>query len=363
MSPNSLATQWVSVALAVIAAAGLAALWNRGRGWWRWPLRAATALACVTTLALVAGIWVNRQMNLFPTWSEVSGRLPDAPPVGQLRVDQVSAAGSRIVTFRIPGPASGISLPAKAYLPPGYDSAAGRHTRYPVVEALAGFPGTPSVWLLGFGAQASLDAEIAAGRMAPTVVVFPRQNFNQTRDSECIDAAGGAKFDTYLTQDVYAMVTRLLRVRTDRAGWAVIGTSTGGFCATNLALRHPQRWSAVASLSGYYLAVTDPTTGDLYHGDQHLRDQNSPLWRVRNLPLPRLALFLCVAADDRPGYREMQEFVTALKPPVSVTRMVVPQGGHTGAVWRAALPTIWDWLSGWLAAPEPTGSKPPPSGR
>jgi enterochelin esterase-like enzyme len=348
----------VAVALALAAAAGLATAWDRdvGRGW-RWVLRATTALLCTVTALLVAGIWVNRQMNLFPTWSEVSGRIPEAPPPGQLRVDGVSTAGSQIVTFNVPGPASGISLPAKAYLPPGYDSAAGRRTRYPVVEALAGFPGTPSVWLLGLAAQKSLDAEILAGRMAPTVVVFPRQNFDQIHDSECVDAVAGPRFDTYLTEDVYATVTKLLRVRTDRTAWAVIGTSTGGFCATNLALRHPQRWAAVASLSGYYVAVIDTTTGDLYRGDQRLRDQNSPLWRVKNLPLPSLALFLCVAGDDRPGYREMQQFITALQPPVTVTRMVVAQGGHTGAVWRSALPTVWDWLSGWLAAPQ---AEPPP---
>ena len=80
-----------------------------------------------------------------------------------------------------------------------------------------------------------------------------------------------------------AAVTAQFRVRTDRAGWAILGTSTGGFCAANLAMRHPDRYAAAASLSGYFTAITDRTTGDLYRGDQKLRNENSPLWRLKNL--------------------------------------------------------------------------------
>jgi enterochelin esterase-like enzyme len=291
-------------------------------------------------------------MDLFTTWSEVAGHPPAAPAVGQATVDEESPSGSRIVSFSVPGPHSGISLAAKAYLPPGYDSPVGRRTRYPVVEALAGFPGTPNLFVVSLHTGEALDEEIAAGRMAPTVVVFPLQDLDQTRDSECVDAVGGAKFETFLTDDVREAVTAQFRVRADRAGWAILGTSTGGFCAANLALRHPDRYGAAASLSGYFTAITDRTTGDLYHGDQALRDQNSPLWRVRNLPLPALPIHLSVAADDRGGYRQLTDFAAAIKPPMQVTTLIVPHGGHTGGVWRLVLPTVFDWLSGWLAGPE-----------
>src|SRR5207302_9589471 len=123
-------------------------------------------------------------------------------------------------------------------------------------------------------------------------------------------------------------------------------------CATNLALRHPDLYGAVASLSGYFTAITDHTTGDLYRGDQRLRNENSPLWRVRNLPQPALPILLSSAADDRDGYRQLKDFAAALKPPMQVTTLVIPTGGHTGAVWRTALPAVWDWVSGWLAAPQ-----------
>src|SRR5205823_2850459 len=68
--------------------------------------------------------------------------------------------------------------------------AAGAPTRYPVIEALTGFPGTPNSWLAGLDAQNVLDRELAAGRIAPTVVVFPFQTYQASRDSECVDAVG-----------------------------------------------------------------------------------------------------------------------------------------------------------------------------
>ena len=64
-------------------------------------------------------------------------------------------------------------------------------------------------------------------------------------------------------------------------------------------MRHPDIYGAAASLSGYFTAITDRTTGDLYHGDQKLKNENSPLWRLKNLPVPALPIFLSVAADDR----------------------------------------------------------------
>jgi S-formylglutathione hydrolase FrmB len=351
MSPNSGAAQVASVLLAVVIATDTALVWSRVRAWWGWVVRGVAVFLCAATALAAAGIWANRQLNLFTTWSEVAGHRPVAPATGQTTIDQELPSGSRIVSFNVPGPASGISLPAKAYLPPGYDSPRGRRTHYPVIEALAGFPGTSNLWVVSLRAGDALDQEIAAGRMAPAVVVFPLQDFDQATDSECVDAAGGARFDTYLTRDVHAAVDAQFRVRTDRAGWAIMGASTGGYCAANLALRHPDMYAATASLSGYFTAITDRTTGDLYHGDQHLKDENSPLWRLQHLPVPAMPIFLASAADDRNGIKQLQDLSAAVKPPMQATTVIVPSGGHTGGVWRTLLPAVFDWFAGWLAAP------------
>jgi enterochelin esterase-like enzyme len=360
MAPNSAGAQVAAIVLAIVIAVDAAMVWGRVRSWWGWVVRSVALFLCAATALAAAGIWVNRQLNLFTTWSEVAGHRPVAPVTGQTTVDQELPSGSRIVSFNVPGPHSGITLAAKAYLPPGYDSPTGRRTHYPVIEALAGFPGTPNLWVVSLRAGDALDQEIAAGRMAPAVVVFPLQDFDQATDSECVDAAGGAKFDTFLTQDVRAAVTAQFRVRTDRAGWGIMGASTGGFCAANLAMRHPDMFAATASLSGYFTAITDRTTGDLYRGDQHLKDENSPLWRVKNLPVPAMPIFLSSAADDRQGIQQLQDFQAAVKPPMRATTMIVPYGGHTGAVWRQVLPALFDWFAGWLAAPDVAPNAEPP---
>ena len=352
MPPNSLGAQVTAIVLAVVIAVDTALVWYRVRRWWGWLVRGTAVLLCVATALGAAAIWVNRQMDLFTTWSEVAGHRPLAPVTGQTTVDEKLPSGSQIVTFNVPGPASGISLAAKAYLPPGYDSPQGRRTHYPVVEALAGFPGTPNLWVVSLHIGDALDHEIAAGRMAPAVVVFPLQDFDQTTDSECVDAVDGARFDTFLTRDVQAAVVAQFRVRSDRAGWGIMGASTGGFCAVNLAMRHPDLYAAAGSLSGYFTAITDHTTGDLYKGNLRLRDENSPLWRVTHLPVPALPVFLSVASDDRGGYQQLQAFQAAARPPMQVSTLVVPSGGHTGGVWRMVLPALFDWFAGWLAAPQ-----------
>jgi S-formylglutathione hydrolase FrmB len=167
-----------------------------------------------------------------------------------------------------------------------------------------------------------------------------------------VDAVGGAKFDSFLTTDVRTAVTAQFRVRADRYGWGTLGTSTGGFCAVNLTLRHPDLYAAAASLSGYFEAVTDQSTGDLYRGDDQVRKENSPLWRLRNLPVPATAVYVSCARDDKKAFNQVEQFQAAAHRPLQVSAEVIPQGGHSSVVWRAFQPSAFDWLSARLASPQ-----------
>lgn len=354
MSPTSPLLQVLTVVYAVAAAVGTALLWEQVRGWWRWPTR-VLALACCLLLAFtVAGVAVNRKLHMYTAWGQLLGdnRVAAADPAPPPHEAGVSAG--RLVEITITGRRSGIRLPAYVYLPPTYDSST---ARLPVIEALAGFPGTPQTWFDVADPRKFVDREIKAGRMPPTIMVFPVQHPSPTRDSECVDAAGGAQFDTYLSLDLQDYVNAHFRTRTDRAGWGIFGFSTGGFCAANLALRHPDRYAAAVSFSGYYTAITDRTTGDLYRGDSHLRDENSPLWRVTRLPVPSLALYLACARDDRSGFAQLQAMAAAARSPLRVTTAYAPTGGHTGEVWRALAPAAFDWMAAQLAGPTGTGDR------
>jgi hypothetical protein len=360
--PNSNSALLAAIGAAVAFALGTAWLWNRVRSWWGWFDRVVVLMLSMAMAVIAGGIAVNQQLNLFVAWPQVFGVRDSAPGQGETQTvhSDGTASASRVVKFSLTGRVSGISLPAYAYLPPGYDSELGQRTRYPVIEATDGFPGSPNGWLIGLEASRILDDEIGHRRMAPTVVVFPTQVLDPARDSECVDAVGGAQFDTYLSTDLHEAVTSQFRVRTDRAGWSIVGLSTGGFCAVNLALRHPDLYAAAASLSGYFTARTDATTGDLYHADAHLRDLNSPLWRLRNLPVPPLAILAAVARDDHTEYQELQSFMPAVKAPASLTTIVLPKGGHTPPTWKALEPPVFDWMSSWMAGPQ-VSSQPGPA--
>src|SRR2546423_3182488 len=140
VAPNSVGAQVAAIVLAIVIAIDLAMVWSRVRDWWGWLVPSVALFLCAATALAAAGIWANRQLNLFTTWSEVAGHRPVAPVAGQTTIDQELPSGSRVVAFNETGPHSGISLAAKAYLPPGYDSPTGLRTHYPVIEALAGFP-------------------------------------------------------------------------------------------------------------------------------------------------------------------------------------------------------------------------------
>jgi enterochelin esterase-like enzyme len=289
---------------------------------------------------------------MFGSWSDLVGTVRPAPPA-----DTADGSGSRVVTFTVHGTASHLSLTAYAYLPPGYDQAPLNTQLLPVVEVLDGFPGTPMSWLRRMNLQQRLDTEISAHRMPPAVVVLPYQTPDLRHDTECVNARGGVAAETFLTQDVPDVVAQRFRVRTDAASWGLVGYSAGGFCSVNLALRHPDRYAAAVSLSGYFQALTDHTTGDLYRGDLAAKDENSPLWRVEHLPIPPLAIYLAAARDDPAVYRQMRRFAAAAKPPLRLTTATTPLGGHTMAAWLPMIAPALDWLGSWLAGPEPAPTR------
>jgi pimeloyl-ACP methyl ester carboxylesterase len=357
MAPDTTGVALIAAVAAVVAVVLTASLWTvASKRRWRWVIRVSTALLCLTTVASASFLEVNQQLSLFTTWREVFG----GSPVTTTGAPAQDSSGSRITPFTVTGQASGISLRVFAYLPPGYDTSTGRHTRYPVIEAFDGFPGSPSTWLKRLNVQAILDREIDAHRMAPTIVLFPYQTDSSAKDTECVDAVGGQKYDTFLTVDVPAAAQQQFRVRTDRAAWGMIGYSAGGFCAANLSLRHADRYAAAVVLSGYFETLTSAATGDLYHGNKQVQNFNTPLWRLKNLPSPALAMYIACAEDDRSAYSDMLRFATAAHAPLRVTTAVVPHGGHTKAVWEVLEAPAFDWLSNWLAAPDATSAPTAP---
>ncbi|MCI4066827.1 esterase family protein [Micromonospora sp. R77] len=348
MGPDSLPLLGALAGLTVLAPVLAAALWDRGRRRGRTAVRVATTALCLLTLASTVLVAANRQAETYPSWSDLLGSSQGRQAVPADPRSAQDRAPGRFVTIRVTGAASGVSLPVLAYLPAAYDAAP--DLRFPVVEAFDGFPGSPGSWIRGLGVAGFLDGEISAGRMAPTVVLFPPQTTDPAVDTECTNLAGGPRMESFLTVDVPAAARAQLRVRGDRAGWGVIGYSAGGYCAANLLLRHPGTYAAGASLSGY----ADP---GIRVGDGSETTTNDDLWRLRHLSLPAVALYLSCARTDLHAMRDETALAALAHAPISLTTAFLPVGGHNMQTWRALEPSAFDWLSSWLAAPTTTGAR------
>ncbi|MFB9238625.1 alpha/beta hydrolase [Plantactinospora siamensis] len=346
MAPDSAGAELVAAGLAVAAVVALALTWDTGRGWRRAALRSVALLLCLATTSATALLWLNRQVETYPTWSDLFGGGGDVAATHAAITPVGAPSGrraGRVVRLTVAGRTSHLTMPVYAYLPADY----GRRPaeRYPVIEALHGFPGSPMSWLRRLGVSTMLDREIAAGRMAPTVVLFPYITPDPARDTECTNLVHGPAAETFLTVDVPSAVESQLRVRQDRAGWGLIGYSAGGFCATNLVLRHPTRYAAGASLSGY----SDP---GIVVGDGSEHTFNNDDWRLRHLPVPAVALYLACARSDPTAMRDTAALAGLVRAPATVTTEYVDTGGHNGPTWEAMEPPAFDWLSGWLGRPE-----------
>lgn len=189
-----------------------------------------------------------------------------------------------------------------------------------------------------------MSQEVRAQRAKPFVVVMMAATVAPPRDTECANVVGGPKVETFLAEDVRSQVSQALRVRTDARGWGLMGSSLGGFCAVKLAMRHPDLYGSAVSLSGFYHALLDNTTGSLYGGDQALRNESSPIWRLHHLPAPPIAVFATISRQER-TYPDSLAFFASVKPPMTLQTLVLTRGGHNPGAYITELPKALDFLS------------------
>ena len=131
------------------------------------------------------------------------------------------------------------------YLPPS-----GETEGKPLLVLLSGFTG--SGWThferpryLSDTQIGRLDRLIRSGQAAEAVVVAP-DGLTTLGGSQYLNSSATGRYDDYLTTEVVPWAQE--RYRTGPVG--VLGTSSGGFGALSLALRHPDVFEAAASDSG-----------------------------------------------------------------------------------------------------------------
>jgi len=134
------------------------------------------------------------------------------------------------------------------YTPRGYNPEGER--RYPAVLLLPPFSATGESMLArsltGISIATRIDRLIADGACAPFVAVLP-DAMTSLVGSQYVDSPGIGNYAAWLVDEVlpFAEAHLLLDGR-----WGVAGRSSGGFGGLHLAMNHPGRFAAVASLAG-----------------------------------------------------------------------------------------------------------------
>lgn len=163
-----------------------------------------------------------------------------------------SGRGHLVMLDRACSVALGNCRDVTAYLPAGYTAPDAATRTYPVLFMHDG----KNVWddhdccfgHTGWQVNVTLDAEIAAGRVAPVIVIAADQTAARN-DEYGLSPAQMAAFMTFQVEELQPRA--LAKVRGDGHVF-VAGSSLGGLVAMELALRYPQTYAGAASLSGAF---------------------------------------------------------------------------------------------------------------
>ncbi|WP_052711176.1 alpha/beta hydrolase-fold protein [Pseudofrankia sp. DC12] len=356
--------------IGLLCAVGTYLGWPRWPGRWALPGRAASLLLVMMLGAVIGLAEVNRSYGFYSSVSDLLGRPasarslavpahPGAGPQVAVLTPDWAALGRRdgrhghglMLDVLYPGTRSGLTHHGLLYLPAAYFTG-NLQRRFAAVEVFHGYPGSPETFPRIMNIQARLEAEIDAGRVPPVVLVIP-QVYAGGQSSECVNAVHGEQWETYLSVDVLDDVIRTFRVDASRS-WATLGVSTGGFCAVNIALHHPERYAAAASLSGYFTAGQDPGTPSLYQGARFASREDSPIWWVHYRTPVAPALFLSASGGDPDAMREALAMAATLRhfaPSLPTSTELVASGGHNWGVFSAAFGPAIDWIAQYLPGP------------
>ena len=225
---------------------------------------------------LSTGLVINGWLGYFPTVRGAVTQLAGRPLPNQidLRTAQgmqakgVAPHHGALVGVTTSDRVSGFSHRSEwVYLPPAWFTSA-PPPPLPAILMLGGEFNTTADWIRAGDALSTLDTFAAAhGGYAP-VVVFADATGGFTVDTECVNGVRGNAAD-HLTTEVLPEVGNLFRLN-GQTKWGVVGFSSGGTCAVDLAVMHPELFSAFVDIGGDIgpnAGSRDQTIDRLFGGD------------------------------------------------------------------------------------------------
>jgi enterochelin esterase-like enzyme len=204
------------------------------------------------------------------------------------------------------------------YLPPGYDDAANKEARYPVLYWLHGMNQTESTdqYPIHY-----LNDGIQAGKIKPMIVVYASGG---QRTYYTDSSAAHSLPETEIIDELIPMIDATYRTNPVRDQRAIAGMSMGGFGALKFAFKHPELFSSVTAFAP---GIRDPQSfakdrpdilQRMFENDPKVYEANHPAtWLKTNLTQikRKLPISLYVGTKDYllAGSQSLHQLMTDLK--------------------------------------------------
>jgi S-formylglutathione hydrolase FrmB len=243
---------WAWIALTGLAGGVVLVGWQGVRRWRR-ATAVLAALLCLLSSGLVLNAWIGYVPTVYSMWNQLTaGPLPDQTDRATLAAMQskgVVPAKGVVVPVAISAEVSKFRHRGElVYLPPAWFASV-PPPRLPVVMMVGAEINTPADWPRVGGATSAADAFAATHRGVAPVLVFVDSGGAFGIDTECVNGSRGNAAD-HLTKDIVPYMISQFGVSADRADWGVAGFSTGGTCAVDLTVMHPDLFSAFVDIAG-----------------------------------------------------------------------------------------------------------------
>lgn len=367
--------------LSVVTAALLMSVlrwWDKLAGHGARPVLLRIMTLCTVQLSLLSLIFVvvNRSAEFYASWSDLLGtdtgggaitaagtgsghfaQYRSGYATSQIRVTGSSAVaasgphgadgprgadgagGGRLQAVRIRGQLSGLDARGYVYLPGEYSRASDRALRLPVVVVISDQVGGGEAEPYSAGRlSATAASQIADGRLAPLILVMLPARFGH-RDQGCLNVPGGVQAATFFAQDLPDALRSAYRVGPQPSRWGLMGDSSGGYCALQLAMTSSAAFSAAVLPPGSYTA---PPGRGLDDGSPQLRTQDNLSWLLRHQPMQPISVLFA-------GQGSAQPFLSLASAPMRAASTGLAGG-------ERPLAPLLDWIGRTLSGRSQAGS-------
>jgi hypothetical protein len=113
---------------------------------------------------------------------------------------------------------------------------------------------------------------------------------------------------------------------------------------------NPYQFRSAVSVAGYYVALRDGTTGNLYGAAWATGTRTTLTGGCGSCPPRRSPSWSSsqVGEDTYPG---TLAFLRLVRPPMRVYSLILPEGGHNYGTWTRELPQCLAWLGARITPP------------